>query len=215
MPSLSRYTSIPSMLDALLNRHLALVEPKTWSDLNDREAMAAFARSHPGKKVFAACMAEGKETAHHWQVFADRGLGACIRFDRDKLAAAVSLPNITQGSVSYVEWRELSPMMGASDRLPFIKRGVFRFEREYRVVALVDEWEASISLGVSIPLDVITSVYLSGELPKPLFDTVVRLIRGIPGCERLPVRHSGLLRNENWSRSLAGLTSSPSAARLS
>ena len=149
MPSLSRYTSIPSMLDTLLNRHLALIEPRTWSDLNDREVMEAFARSHPGKRVFAACMAEGRETAHHWQVFADRGLGACIRFDRGRLAAAMNLPHIRQGPVSYVEWRELSPMMSASDRLPFIKRGVFRFEREYRVVALVEEGAASISMRVS------------------------------------------------------------------
>jgi len=209
MPTLSRYTSIPSMLDTLLRRHLALLEPKTWSDLNDREVMETFAKSHPGKRVFAACMAEGKETAHHWQVFADRGLGACIRFDRERLAAASNLPHICQGPVSYVEWRELSRTTDASDRLPFIKRGVFRFEREYRVVALVDEGTAAISIGVPIPLDAITSVYLSGELPKSLFDTVVTLIRHIPGCGRLRVRHSGLLRNENWSRSLAGLAGDP------
>jgi hypothetical protein len=205
VPTLSRYTSIPAMLDTLLNRHLVLVDPRAWKDLNDREIMEAFARSHPGSRVFAACMAEGKETAHHWQVFADRGFGACVRFDRDRLCAALDGTSVEHGPVSYVEWRDLgSTELGP--RLPFLKRGVFRFEREYRVVALVPEFSVSgDALCLPIPLTCITSIYISGELPAALFETVAAMIKRIPDCAGIPVRHSGLLRNENWSASLQRL----------
>lgn len=53
------------MLDTLLNRHLALVESRTWSDLNNREVMEAFTKLHPCTGVFAGCIAEERETAHH------------------------------------------------------------------------------------------------------------------------------------------------------
>lgn len=214
MPTLSRYTSIPAVLDALLNRQLVLADPRRWQDLNDREIMEAFERSHVGSRVFAACMAEGKETAHHWQVFADRGHGACIRFDRDRLCAALDGTSVEHGPVSYVEWRDLgSAPLGP--RLPFLKRAVFRFEREYRVVAVVPEQSVSgDAICLPIPLTCITSVYVSGELPAALFETLSSVIKRIPGCAGIPVRHSGLLRNKNWSTSLQRLIERSSAARI-
>jgi hypothetical protein len=194
------------MLDTLLNRRLVLFSPNSWSDRNDREVMETFALWRHDSLVFASCMAEGKETAHHWQVFADRGQGACIRFDRDRLAAAINVPWVSHGPVSYVAWRELTPYGYVDNRLPFVKRQVFRFEREYRVIATLP-WEGSgdskTAYALPIPLDCVTSVYVSGELPQPLFESLRVLIRGIPGCNRLPIRHSGLLRNENWSKALA------------
>ena len=82
MPTLSRYTSIPAMLDTLVQRRIVLLDPATWSDRNDREMMGAYAAASPDRRVFAYCMAEGREAAHHWQVYADGGRGARINFDQ-------------------------------------------------------------------------------------------------------------------------------------
>jgi hypothetical protein len=105
-----------------------------------------------------------------------------------------------------VQWRELSPAFAASDRLPFLKRNVFRFEKEYRIVAVSDRPRGHV-LPLAIDLGCVTSIYINGELPAVLFESLAELIQGIPGCAQIPVRQSGLLRNRNWSRSIAGLLS--------
>ena len=205
--TLSRYTTIPAMLDALLHQHLVLVNPAYWTDRNDREVMEAFTASRPTSRVFAACLAEGNETAHHWQVFADTGKGACIRFDRQRLIAAVEAAGALHGPISYVNWRDLSGAQHLGDRLAFLKRSVFRFEREYRIIAVSEDCSAPV-LNVPVPLSAITSIYISGEIPPSLFSSISSIVRSIPGCRQLRVRHSGLLRNENWSRSFENLLSS-------
>lgn len=168
--------------------------------------MELYAGLRPGTRVFAACLAEGNETAHRWQVFADRGQGASIRFDQDRLCAAAARLDILHGPMSYVQWRDLSPVNHLRNRLPFVKRQVFRFEREYRFVALTQGAPAAqMTLNVSIPLDCMTAVNLSGELPAPLVESVVKTICAIPGCKRIRVRQSGFLQNKNWSRSIADL----------
>lgn len=195
------------MLDTLLNRRIAFLAPSTWADLNDREIMEAFAHSTPDRRVFAYCLAEGNETAHHWQVFADRGSGARIIFSRERLFSALNAyPQIIHGPVSYVKWKDLNTWLYPIEDLPFLKRSVFRFEREYRLIATTqDHAPSSRAYYVDIPLDCITSVYVSGEVPAPHFEVLTSMIREIPGCKRLRIRHSGLLRNASWSRSLSFL----------
>lgn len=200
--SLRRYTSTLAALDTLINRRITLLNPASWSDRNDRDLMALYAATTPGGRVFAYCMAEGKETAHHWQVFADRGFGVCIAFDKARLIAAISQdPAIEHGPVGYVNWRDLH-LFKPLDRLPFIKRQVFRAEREYRLIATPATKHESPAYDVAVPLDCITSVTVSGEVPFTHFETFKRLIRGIPGCGKLPARQSGLLQNTRWAATL-------------
>lgn len=199
---LRRYTSIPAVLDTLQRRQTSLLEPASWSDRNDREIMRAYAERTPSRRAFAYCMAIGNETAHHWQVFADRGRGACIVFDRDRLLHALAGDSaIRHREVAYVNWRTLSPAMRTYENLPFLKRVVFRYEREYRVVATPPAGvsESAATYDVRIPLTCITSIYFSGEAPTTYFETVKQIICAISGCERLPIRHSGLLKNVNWT----------------
>ena len=204
MPTLSRYTSIPAALDTLVHRRISLIDPNTWPDRNDREMMAAYAAAAPHRRVFAYCMAEGRETAHHWQIYADGGRGARINFDQKRLIAALAdRPEVRHDSVSYVTWRDPGFLL-SSDRIPFIKRQVFRYEREYRIIATTPDLPSDrLAYNIEIPLKCITSVYISGELPPHHFATLQSIIRKTPGCEQIPVRHSGLLRNENWACALA------------
>jgi hypothetical protein len=208
--TLRRYSSTLAMLDTLVHRRIALLNPRSWSDQNDREVMAYFAESVSGGRVFAYCMVEGNETAHHWQVFADRGSGACIKFDRDRFLGAVAdNPCVRHRAVSYVQWKDLGASTPATTNLPFIKRSVFRFEKEYRLIATPPVSACSdMTYDIEIPLSCITSVYVSGEVPEPHFQTLKGLIAAIPGCRSLKVRHSGLLKNPNWSRSLLAATGS-------
>lgn len=200
--SLKRYTSTLAALDTLLNRRITLLNPSSWADRNDRELMGLYAGSTPGRLAFAYCMAEGNETAHHWQVFADRGFGVCIAFNKAKLIEAASIdPAIKHGSVSYVNWRDLA-LKEPFHYLPFIKRQVYRAEREYRLIAVPDAQYAGLSYHLAIPLDCITSVIMSGEVPVAHFETFKRLVRSIPECGKLSVRHSGLLRNPRWAAAL-------------
>lgn len=200
--SLRRYTTTLAMLDTLVHRRITLLSPTTWADQNDREVMAHYATGRPDRQVFAYCMADGNETAHHWQVFADRGLGACIKFDRDRLLDAVSRePSLSHRAVEYVQWKELKLTRGMQRDLPFIKRSVFRFEREYRLVATPPASQCQgAAFTVDIPLSCITSIYVSGEVPEAHYRTLRGLIADIPGCKKLAVRHSGLLKNPNWSK---------------
>jgi hypothetical protein len=201
--SLRRYTSTLAALDTLMNRRIAFLSPSTWADRNDRDLMASFAASTPGTSVFTYCMAEGNETAHHWQVFADRGFGACIVFDKGRLIEAVSTdPTVRHGAVEYVNWRNLH-LARPSNRLPFIKRQVYRGEREYRLIATPDAKHRGPSYEVPIPLNCITSICVSGEVPTAHFETFKRVVRAIPECKSLRLRHSGLLQNPRWAAALA------------
>ncbi|TCP72969.1 hypothetical protein C8J43_101712 [Sphingomonas sp. PP-CE-1G-424] len=84
--SLKRYTSTLAALDTFINRRITLLNPLAWADRNDRELMDLDASTTPRRVAFAYCMAEGNETAHHWQVFADRGFGVCIAAIRRSLS---------------------------------------------------------------------------------------------------------------------------------
>jgi hypothetical protein len=199
---LSRYTSIPAALDLLLHKRLVLISPSHWEDQNDREVMEVWERSQPESKVFAACMAQGSETAHHWQVFADGGQGACIRFSEERLCARLDALGIAHGPMSYVQWKELNRSILNSDRLPFMKRSVFRFEKEYRIAVRANATRYTDTYPVPLDLDCVTSVYISGRVPHSLFASIQQIIKSMPGCQKLTIRPSGLLRNARWSKQL-------------
>ena len=67
---LRRYTSLPVLLDTLLNRRLTLVSYSTWKDANDRRSMEVYQETMHYAFVGAICLTEAPETFHHWQVFA-------------------------------------------------------------------------------------------------------------------------------------------------
>jgi hypothetical protein len=200
--SLRRYTSILAVLDTLKHGRISLLNPETWSDRNDRDLMARYASTRPGRKVFAYCLAMGDEAAHHWQVFADRGFGACIVFDKARLIGAIEQDNrVTHGDVGYVNWRDL-PLSASFERLPLIKRRVYRSEKEYRLVATPPASHNSPTYDIPIPLTCITSIAVSGEVPAAHFETFKAIVRGIPGSKSIRIRHSGLLQNPRWASAL-------------
>lgn len=123
-------------------------------------------------------------------------------FDRARLIAAVGQdPCVVHGEVDYVNWKNLAATP-LGERLPLIKRRVYRAEREYRFVATPNASHEAATYDVGIPLSCITSVAVSGETPSAHFESFKALVRDIPGCRSIRVRHSGLLQNPRWASAL-------------
>jgi len=66
---LRRYTTLPSLLDLLVTKHLTLLTPDSWDDKNDAFYLQQYKDKKKLKAVYAMCFTEGNETYHHWRVF--------------------------------------------------------------------------------------------------------------------------------------------------
>jgi hypothetical protein len=199
---LRRYTSLPVLIDMLMNERITLVSPSSWVDANDRKAMAVY-QDHLGHGfVRAACLTEAPETFHHWQVFAGGSAGVCVHFDKTRFSAMFEgRSNCLIGPVDYVRIADI-PTIDASDidRLPFMKRAGFRDEAEFRVIAVGEE-EGEV---VHIPLDrtAVIRVTFSPTIPSALVESSRTMIRRIPGWEKLRVVQSRLTDSQSWQRAL-------------
>ncbi len=67
---LSRYTTLPVLLDMLERSCLTLLPPDSWDDRNDREVMLEYKRRRNSSCLLAVCFSQGEETIHHWSAFA-------------------------------------------------------------------------------------------------------------------------------------------------
>jgi hypothetical protein len=201
-PSLRRYTSLPVVIDMLMNERITLVSPSAWVDANDRKAMAVY-QEHLGHGfVGAVCLTEAPETFHHWQVFAGGSAGMCVHFDKERFCAMFDgRANCLIGPVDYVRIADIATI-DASDihRLPFMKRAGFRDEAEFRAIAVGgDEDEV-----IHIPLDraAVSRITFSPTIPPALVDTTRRLLHQLPGWEKLRIVQSRLTDSVSWQRAL-------------
>ena len=55
---LSRYTTLPVLLDMLKRRKLVLLKPDSWEDKNDSAIMAEYRRRRKAKNVFVLCFSD-------------------------------------------------------------------------------------------------------------------------------------------------------------
>lgn len=195
---LLRYTSLPSVLHVLRMRAITLLSPASWDDRNDAHYLDVFAKESGYGSVLALCFTQVGETFHHWQVFADGGRGACIHFRRDRLLDALRrarLP-LRSSTVRYETADTVRRHPPAIASLPFLKRSAFADEREFRVVGCFDD--ARRTHDVPVPLAAIDRVVVGPRVSAPLFDTIRATLRGLDGCERLPVFRTTLLDNALW-----------------
>jgi hypothetical protein len=210
---LRRYTDVLSLLDMLRHNRLTLMSPERWFDQNDSFGMSEFGKRKGEGSVYALCMTDGKETAHHWQLFAGHSHGLCIQFDRDEFIDHISKADKTllHGWVQYknlTEIRELSPI--PTDTLPFLKRETFAAEAEYRVVAW--EWDilATETYTVRMPPSLIKKVTLGPTMPETLARTLKDIACGQDGCDEIPFAVSRLINNKSWRTAvLEGLKGNP------
>lgn len=196
-----RYTSIPSVIDALRRQELTLLDPQSWDDRNDRHFMALYKERRNLGGLYALCAATCSETYHHWRVFAGAADGACIELRREPLEAALrKFEGVSFGEVEYLLLNKVEALTPDDlARLPFVKRQGFAAEEEYRIIAETREAQLP-AISTHLPVAWINRIYLNPWLPSPLADSVTRTLREIRGCSRLSIQKSHLIENDRWKK---------------
>lgn len=203
---LRRYTDVLSLLDILRHNRLTLLDPGKWFDQNDALGLRLYSSKRGPGKVYALCLAEGVEQAHHWQIFAGHSHGLCIQFDRDKFIAHVRQlsPGVLCGPVIYENLTQVKARQSIElDLLAFLKRDTFKAEEEYRLVAWQDEFFADVTYKIQFPANLIKRVTFGPTMPEALARTVKDIACEQQGCGDIQFSISRLVNNESWRSAIA------------
>ena len=200
-PLLRRYTHALSLLDTLRHQRLTLLPPTRWYDRNDAVALELYSEMKGIGRVYALCMAQQAERAHHWQLFAGGNHGVCIFLDKDKLMDQLSRLEVDMlhGPVRYKTTAQLRrSALIERDELPFLKRETFGDEREYRLVCWQAQRFAGETFQFHIDPSVIQKVTFGPAMPRSLADTLQSVAAEQPGCGHIRFMRSRLDNNQVW-----------------
>lgn len=197
-----RYTNLASTIHILRNKRLTLLSPETWNDRNDSSYIAEFKRRKEAASVLALCFAETKETYHHWGVFAPGCDGVCIEFDKHMIEEAVAQDaDLEARKVIYREIDDVERNPPKDEDLPFLKRVPYNPEEEFRIIFASKDVKAETKI-LPISLACIRHITLSPWMPEALVDAVRDTLKGIKGCNQIPMHRSGLVDNERWRKAV-------------
>ena len=219
MPKLTnyirRYTSIGATIDILRRQKLALLDPQTWDDRNDRYFMGLYKEAKNVGGLYALCASTVSETYHHWRVFTDSADGACIEIKREPLEAALSeIAGVRFAEVQYLRLDQVEELgEGDRERLPFVKRVGFQPEDEYRIIAETNEPQQA-AIPVEFPVSLVNAIHLNPWLPKPIGETLVAVMRDLPGCSKLAISRSQLIDSGRWKRAGDRVVGKPTPRRI-
>jgi hypothetical protein len=203
--TIRRYTSIPSVVDLLRRKKLALLSPASWDDKNDRYFMELYKKHRKAGGLYALCAARGEETYHHWKVFTGGGTGgACVLFKRDKLEDFLGSfdelegTRVRFGDVKYLDLADVRRLdSNEIENLPFLKRSGFGDEDEYRIVIETTKKDQG-AVYIDCPISWIDRIYLNPWLPKLQAESLIATIKDIEGCGDVDVRRSYLIDSTTW-----------------
>jgi hypothetical protein len=198
--SIKRYTELPFVLQTLQEKKIALLSPASWDDKNDGHYIRRYKQKKKLKGVFALCLTEAIQTYHHWKVFTHGASGACIHFRANEFQEwANSTKGLSGRSVAYRTIAELRAVPPTVVDLPFLKRGAYEHEAEYR---LLHESKATASGPVrfSFPAEIIERVVLNPWLNPDTVKSIRELIHSINGWDNLSVIRATIVRNDEWRR---------------
>lgn len=196
---LSRFTTLPILLDMLERRKLTLLDPKLWDDKNDSEVILGYKAKKGIKNLFALCFATGDETVHHWKTFSNGPSGCKIEFDSERLFAVIDvIPQLRHGKVSYKKLSEIERKDASIqlDEMPFTKRWPYRCEQEYRIIVESNKEETFFE--IDIPLDIIKRVTISQQMPKQIYSTIKDHLKALRGNPDGRISRSTLYQNDRW-----------------
>jgi hypothetical protein len=197
---LRRYTDIPSLIYLLREQRITLLDPQSWDDKNDSHYLRLYREKKNLKTVLAICFTQASETYHHWRVFAPGSSGVSISFKRKELFKALKQePALRMGPVEYLTLAKIRHRVLATEELPFLKRYPFQDEEEFRVVYESTKKTVS-TLDIPIPLSCIYKITLSPWLPKVLSEHMKSMLQRSAGREKLRIRRSTLISNEEWKK---------------
>jgi hypothetical protein len=213
--TLKRYTSISAVIDMLCRKELALLDPQTWDDRNDRYFMALYKEHAKASGLYAACFTQVVETYHHWRVFSGAADGACVEFKRSAFEKHIEgNPDLHAGEVRYLSLEQAERLKaGRPEELPFMKRIGFEPEVEYRVIAKSGEQQLP-ALTLPIDLKLIRRVYINPWLPDSIFRSVKSVLSDIDGCSHIKISRSGLIDSQRWKNAGNQVVGKPKVGRL-
>lgn len=200
---LNRFTSLPILLDLLQRKKLTLLNPKTWEDQNDAQVLLEYIKKKKLKEIFAICLSFGDETIHHWKSYSGGSSGCLIEFNAKKLLSFVDkVPHTIHRKVEYRRLRD-SPRWKPNttiDDIPFIKRWAYRYEEEYRIIALPPTQSDFFEIDIS--LEVIEKITISQQMPKQIYQTIKGYLSGLRGDPESKINRSSLFENRRWINTL-------------
>ena len=191
---LNRFTTLPFLIDLLKTEKLVLLSPKTWEDHNDTDILLEYQNKRKIKGLLALCFTDASETIHHWKYFSNGESGCCIEFNKEKLLATLQKDKIIHKKVSY-ETIKKGKIINTED-IPFTKRFPYKCESEYRIIMELEEDLRYYA--IKIPINSITKVTLSPNLPKSTFETIKEVIKSLANGYDIEINHSTLFNNEDW-----------------
>ncbi|MER9585242.1 DUF2971 domain-containing protein [Mesorhizobium sp. M0276] len=201
-----RYMSIAALLDTLRRQELAILNPESWDDRNDRLFMRVYKNHKNAGGLYGMCAALCGETYHHWKIFAGGASGACLVLKRRPLEAYLDshLPEpgtkIRYEEVEYLKLDEVTQLSPSDiEDLPFVKRYGFKDEDEYRIVIETAAEQQQI-IFIDCPHEWIDTVYINPWLYENQAQSLIETIREVPGCKKLKVKPSRLTDSTTWRK---------------
>lgn len=195
---LSRYTTLPVLLDMLVHRRIVLLNPASWEDRNDSFYLEQYKTKRALKTVLALCFSKKHETFHHWKVFSNGTGGVCVEFNREALLKSIrGQKGFQLRDVKYRLIKEVHSKRPPVEDWPFLKRKPFEDESEFRIVFEDSEIELP-SKDIPFELAAIRRITLSPWIPVSVSATVRSVISKIDGCAKLRVDRSSLLETALW-----------------
>jgi hypothetical protein len=196
---LNRFTTIPFLIDLIVEKRLTLLNPDKWEDYNDRVTMDLYKAKKEAKSIYALCLTRKRETIHHWSAFAPGTSGCCIEFDYLKLVNDIrSFPGLSHAITRYVKLNDLKYLPDDIEILPYLKRQAFEPEQEYRLVVVSNKpQEASIDIPIS--LKTINRITFTNKLPESVVDNLKKAISLIAPEYKGKLVRSTLFNNSKWS----------------
>lgn len=194
----------------LLHKRITLLSPEKWEDLNDAYYMERYKEVKKLKTLLATCFTTRHETFHHWKIFSGAG-GGCVQFNSG-LVRAVQTHKL-QGSsrilMRKAKYRLIRKVVSEKPKppdWPFLKRIPFKDEGEFRIV-FQSSSESLRSYSIPLPLSAIENIRINPWMPEALAESLIEVIRSLPGCAGLDVARSTLLENKMWRDAISASSS--------
>jgi hypothetical protein len=197
--TIKRYTSVSSVFDMLTRRKLALLNPDTWDDRNDRYFMELYKKHCHSMSLYALCATVKSETYHHWRVFTNASEGACVQLLRQPLEAHFNeIVGVRFGEIDYLSLAkfESSDRVGPQS-LPFLKRLGFKAEAEYRITLESIEPQGTVRY-LDLPLEFVHRIDLNPWMAPSIQESLKDVIHALDGCKDIELLPSALIDNSRW-----------------
>jgi hypothetical protein len=192
---LNRFTSLPLLLDILINNRLVFSDPTNWPDKNDTAMLESYKKAKPENAIFVLCFCIGRETIHHWTAFAAGISGCCIEFDRGELTKLLSAHKKSAVLCKKVVYKKRNHSVSTrASMIPFQKRDPYRIEKEFRAIWVGDKNANPFEIKIDVR-KVIKRITLSPNMPNTLFETTKAFLHK---HFKVMVTPSTLYRNSEW-----------------